>query len=316
MGDMRRRPSPRSAVLVTVVAASAVLLVGCGSDGITRPTLPNRTTVPSSEPGATTPPVDTTVPAPDTTVPSTPEVTEPVATVPPTNPPATPAPTNPPATPAPTTAPPATAAPTTAAPTTPAAPTTEAPTTEAPTTVPATDAVTTVPVTEPATTVDSIPGESDGDGGTTWWPWVLLAVLAVGGLTALALRRRGPKWPQKVSGVLDELDGITAHLSAHTPEGLRTVAQADAAALAALRVRLRDLVASASDDGKRAALDALTAPVAELHTAVGAVSLSPTIPTADEHQAVVRAAAVVNTTSATARLTIVPPPPPPAPPTA
>ena len=156
-------------------------------------------------------------------------------------------------------------------------------------------------------------GEEGEEDGTTWWPWLLLAALVIGGGVALAMRRRGPKWPEQVTSLLDEIDGRTAHLSAHTPEGLRAVAQTEAAALAALRVRLRDLVAAAPDDRQRALLDPLTIPVADLHTAVGGVALSPMIPTVEEHQAVVRAAAVVNTTSATARISIVPPPPPPAP---
>jgi hypothetical protein len=166
-------------------------------------------------------------------------------------------------------------------------------------------------VTDPVVTETTLVGGEEGDDdGTTWWPWLLLAALVIGGGVALALRRRGPKWPEKVTSLLDELDSRTAHLSAHTPEGLRTIAQNEAAALAALRARLRDLVAAAPDDQQRALLDPLTAPVADLHTLVGAVALSPMIPTVEEHQAVVRAAALVHTTSATARVSIVPPPPP------
>ncbi len=295
---MRRHSAVPLVGLVGLVGL--VLLASCSSDGErTRPTLPSRTTVASSEPGATAPPatdppatdpppVQSTVPAPEATPPGT-EAT----------PPGTDA--TPPGTDATV---PATTAPVTAAPTT-AAPVTAAPTTAAPDTV---------PVTEPSpetTAPVEVDGEGDDD-GITWWPWALLAGF-LGGLAALLLRRRGPKWPEKVTVLLDELDSRTAHLSAHTPEGLRAIAQTEAAALASLRARLRDLVAAAPDDQQRALLAPLTVPVADLHTVVGAVALSPLLPTPEEHQAVVRAAAVVNTTSATARVSIVPPPPPPSP---
>ncbi len=268
------------------VIAALVLLASCSSDGErTRPTLPSRTTVASSEPGATSPPatdppaVEPTTPAPDTTAPGT-DATAPVTVAPTTAAPVTVAPTAPPATQPPATQPPET---------------------QPPQTQP--------PVTEPVATEPTEPGEGEGDDdGSTWWPWLLLAAGVIGGGLALALRRRGPTWPTQVTTLLDELDATAGHLSAHTPEGLRAVAQVEAASLAAVRARLRDLVAAAPDD-RRALLDSITAPVADLHTAVGGVALAPGIPSFDEHQTVVRAAALVHATSATIRVTLSPPPP-------
>ena len=82
------------------VALVAVLLAACGSDGVTRPTLPNRTTVPTLEPSPTAAP-ETVAPtvaptdAPgDTAVPETVAPTA-APTAPPTAPP-TAAPTQPP----------------------------------------------------------------------------------------------------------------------------------------------------------------------------------------------------------------------------
>ena len=283
------------------VVAALLLIASCSSDGErTRPTLPSRTTVAVTEPGATTPPVTEppaaeTTSAPPATEPGAtePSVTEPGATVP-----ATPAPTAAPTTAAPVTNPPVTNPPETAPPAT--SPVTEPPAPE--TTVPET----TVPeTTVPETTVV---GDADGDGGSTsWWQWLLAAAILLGGIIALVLRRRGPAWPERVTPVLQEIDALAGRLSVHTPDGLRAVATNEAAALAGARSRLAELVASAPDAAAQATLDTLTTPLADLHTAVGAVSLAATTPSAEEHQGVIRAAAVLHTTSATARVTLFPP---------
>jgi hypothetical protein len=262
-----------------LAAAAALLLVAsCSSDGsLTRPTLPSRTTVAVSEPGATAPGA-TDPPAIETTAPATdPPVTEPGATTP--------------VTPAPTTAAPVTVPPETAP------PATNAPATDPPVTLPVT-----VPGSEPV-----VDGDGGDDDGTLWWLLLLLgAVVLVGGIVVV-LRRRGPAWSERVTPLLQEIDAVAGRLSVHTPDGLRAVAAAEAASLASLRARLADLVEDARDDSHRSTLDALTGPLAELHAAVGVVALAPVAPSPDQQQAVVRGAAVVHATSATARVTLLPP---------
>ena len=78
------------------VALVAVLLAACGSDGVTRPTLPNRTTVPTLEPSSTAAPETVAPTVPPTDAPGDTTAPETVApTAAPTAPP-TAAPTQPP----------------------------------------------------------------------------------------------------------------------------------------------------------------------------------------------------------------------------
>lgn len=328
---MRRHPRAVPVVLSTVLLAG--FLAACGSDGITRPTLPNRTTTvagsapvtdPAATPAPTAPPTESPT-APPTEAPSTPPPTEPAATPAPTPEPTpeptlapTVAPTEPP-TVAPTVAP--TAAPTVA----PTEPPTVAPT-EAPTTLaPATSAPeTSAPETSTPATSEPV-GDADDD-GTTWWPWVVAGLLLALIIAAVVGRRRRPSWDDRVRGLLDDVDVVTRRLAALSPGDVVVVAETDAAALATARASLTSLLAESADDRRAAVLGALTEPLADLHLAVGSAALTggiagaapapgaplppPGAPTPAAAPSVAQLAAVVHTTSATVRASIVPPPPP------
>jgi hypothetical protein len=130
-----------------------------------------------------------------------------------------------------------------------------------------------VAVTDTAPTAAEVPSD-DGD-STVWWPWVVGAIIVIGALVAVARRRpSGPSWPNRTTSLLDEIEQLTSHLVALTPEGLHAVATQDAMRLATMRATLRDLIESAPDTTSRTVLTGLSAPIADLHGAVDALALS------------------------------------------
>lgn len=144
------------------------------------------------------------------------------------------------------------------------APAAEAPATEAP---------------AEAAPLTSVATADDGDGDTLWWPWVLVALVIIVVVVAFSRRRKpaaapANSAPTRTTALLDDIDQLTSHLAALTPEGLKAVAVADATALATMRATLSDLIASAPDANTQAVLGTLTAPIAALHSAVDAVALS------------------------------------------
>ena len=158
-----------------------------------------------------------------------------------------------------------------------------------------------MPDTAPSSSVALV---DDGDDGTVWWPWVLLAVVLVfvGSLIARSRKRRpGPSWQTRATTLLDNIDQLTSHLAALTPEGLNAVARSDATALATMRATLSDLIASVSDAYIQMALSRLTTPMAELHGAVDAVALSAGSSIPPNAASVAQLAAQLHTTSASVR---------------
>jgi hypothetical protein len=129
----------------------------------------------------------------------------------------------------------------------------------------------------PATAPSSSVAAGDDDGDTVWWPWVLGGLVVIGVIALIAGRRRprGPSWQMRTTQLLDEIDQLTNHLAAVSPDGLHAVAQSDAMSLATMRGTLTDLIASAPDGTTRMALNELTTPLAELHGAVDAIAMSP-----------------------------------------
>jgi hypothetical protein len=158
------------------------------------------------------------------------------------------------------------------------------------------------PDAAPSSAVAVVDGDADSD--TVWWPWVLGAVvlLAIGALVARSRRRPSePPWQARTTTLLDDVDELTSHLAALTPDGVRAVAHLDAATLATTRARLSELVASAPDVARRTALDRLTGPTAELHGAVDAVALSAGGTVQPGGASVAQLAAQLHTASASAR---------------
>ena len=185
--------------------------------------------------------------------------------------------------------------------------TTEAGTTEASTTEP--------PATsQPSTT--TVP--TDEGGGTSWWPWGLLAIAAVAVVAGilLAMRSRKPlPWSARTASALGESDQITTSLVGLTPNGLAAVAGADAARLAALMASVEELMVSAPDDGASRALASLQGPLRSLHGVVDAVAFAATPPSvADVEQVRARATELHSATSLARAMLVPPPAPPPAPP--
>lgn len=202
----------------------------------------------------------------------------------PTNAPTSPGTTEPPASAATTSGPPDTEAPTRP---------TEAPTTGASPTEPATEAT------------------SDDD-SSTWWPWVLLAVVAVAvvvGVVLFAGSRKKSPWPANASAALAQSDEISTHLVGLEPGGLASVASADAARLAALAATVQQLASSAPDARSMQALMAMRGPLQSLHAAVDAVNLSPTPPSALQVDQVRAAATGLHQATSLARANVLPPPP-------
>ncbi len=132
-------------------------------------------------------------------------------------------------------------------------------------------AETAAPDTAPTSSV----APADDGGGTVWWPWVLGALVVIGVIVAMALRRRpDPSWQIRTTTLLDEIEQLTIDLAAAAPGGLHAVAQSDAMRLATLRATLRDLIGSAPDASSQMSLNRLAAPIAALHGAVDAIAMS------------------------------------------
>jgi hypothetical protein len=187
---------------------------------------------------------------------------------------------------------------------------TEPPKTEAP-------AETEPPKTEPApveTTVapePSSPGASE-DESSTWWPWVLGAVvlLGIGAAVVVGRRsRRGPSWADRARAALDEADQLSTHLAALAPAGVGVVATGDAARLATLGASLQQLVTTAPDASSRAALDQVPPRVAVLHATVDALALGQASPPSSVSMDALQAQAVaLHTVTASARALLFPMP--------
>jgi hypothetical protein len=129
-------------------------------------------------------------------------------------------------------------------------------------------------------------------------------------------RRKPPSWRDRTSVLLDEFDRVAARLAAMPGENVRFVSNDEAAILASARATLTTLVAEAPDDAARSSLASLTAPVADLHSALGAAALIPppppgVLPPPSAGPTVAQLAVALHTTSATVRATVAPPPPPP-----
>jgi hypothetical protein len=159
--------------------------------------------------------------------------------------------------------------------------------------------VTDTPTTAP--TVTEVP--SDEGNGATWWPWVVGAIIVVVGAFVVLARRRpsGPSWPNRTTSLLDEIEQLTSHLVALTPDGLHAVAAQDAMRLATLRATLGELIESAPDAASRTVLAGLNAPMAELHGAVDALALSAEPSSTPAGPAVPSLAAQLHTVSTSVR---------------
>jgi hypothetical protein len=143
----------------------------------------------------------------------------------------------------------------------------------------------------------------DGDDDSiVWWPWVLVALVVVLAVVALSRRRRpGPGWQTRTTTLLNDIDQLTSHLAALTPDGMRAVAQNDATTLATMRATLSDLIASAPDVNTQTVLGRLTTPIAELHGAIDAVALSAGQPTQPDTGSVAQRVTQLHTASASVR---------------
>ncbi len=132
---------------------------------------------------------------------------------------------------------------------------------------------TAAPGTAPSTSV----APADVGDDTVWWPWVLGTLVVVGAIVAIvAITRRrssGPPWEIRAATLLDEIEQLTSHLVAVTPDGLGAVAQADAMRVATLRATLRDLITTAPDANIQMALNGLTTPISALHGALDAIAM-------------------------------------------
>jgi hypothetical protein len=142
----------------------------------------------------------------------------------------------------------------------------------------------------------------DSDDDIVWWPWVLGAIVVVGIVVALSRRHRpGATWRSRTTTLLNDVDQLTSHLAALTPDGLKVVASGDATTLATMRATLSDLIASAPDANIGAVLAALATPMAQLHSAVDAVALSAAQAIPPNTAIVASLVAQVHTTSASVR---------------
>ncbi len=161
--------------------------------------------------------------------------------------------------------------------------------------------------TAPAAVTDTTPTDaevpSDEGSGATWWPWVIVAiVVAVGAILVFARRRpTGPSWQSRTTSLLDEVEQLSSHLVALTPDGLHAVAPQDATRLATLRATLRELTQSAPDTASRSVLTGLSAPIADLHRAIDALALSAGPSSTPAGTAVPSLAAQLHTVSTSAR---------------
>jgi len=279
----------RSTTLLAAVGLG-LALAACSSGG--RPSLPSQLpSVPSSVPAV--PSVPSSVPAPPTAIPK-----PPLSTVAPTTAPH-PATTAPSGTGAPVT----TAAPPPTAPATSQAPTTATTSPPASTVVPATTsapATTNPPATTGAPASTAAPPTTQAPGGTSSgtpvWPWILAAVVALGGAVAYFVARTRRKqrhladvgWVVGARTAIDDTvtlhETVTAARTRGEPSGLGA-GGASKAQLDALVARLGGPSTAAGDPELTAASGRLAAALHAWAFGVEADELlrgGPTPPTAEE----------------------------------
>ena len=188
----------------------------------------------------------------------------------------------------------------------------------APTEAPA--AATPAPTTIPAATVapgpaTTAPATVSDDGGSSLWPWLLVALAVIAVVIAVvALRRRSPKAAAPSPGpaaaaaaVLSESDEITTHLVGLAPGGLSSVAGADANRLAALIATIEQLMTAAPDEVSRRSLAAVHDSMRSVHAALDAITLTPP-PLSDADVVELRArATALHSATALARARLLPP---------
>lgn len=151
------------------------------------------------------------------------------------------------------------------------------------------------------TPTSSLASGDDGE-GTLWWPWVLVAIVVIGTIVVLARRHRaGPSWQLRTTTLLDDIEQLTSHLAAVTPDGLHAVAVSDANRLATMRATLRDLIESAPDANSQMALNGLTTSLAELHAAIDAIAMSADPSIQSDGASISRLATQLHTATASAR---------------
>jgi hypothetical protein len=177
-----------------------------------------------------------------------------------------------------------------------APPTTEArpPTTEAPppaTQAPATDEASPDPPAteaaspEPPATEDAAPAAdetSSEDGGTTWWPWVLLVAIVATAIVAVTLvaRRRTQAsktdaWDRLSDSVLTDAVDSSLHIAALDANGVRLVAGRDTERLRLLVAWLDRLVQEAPTPERATTVVPVADAARRLHAAVDAAALDP-----------------------------------------
>jgi hypothetical protein len=161
--------------------------------------------------------------------------------------------------------------------------------TKTPTETPTETTSTTAPV-EAAPETTPTAGES-----TTWWPWVLLVLLAVAGLVWLLLRRRAAQrvldeWDAKLTESRGEATWVeeslvTQVLAMPTTTEAAQVWTAAGPRLLAIDEGLLALEGSAPDDQRRAAAAALRVRLARLVEAVGSDTAAGPDSTPDDFRA-------------------------------
>ncbi|GAA2748054.1 hypothetical protein GCM10009868_40020 [Terrabacter aerolatus] len=87
-----------------------------------------------------------------------------------------------------------------------------------------TQTVTATPTPESALTSPPAPTSPSDDGGTTWWPWLLLALVAIGALAWLLLRRRRAQaeiqaWDERLAEAEREASWIEDSLTSQVISG-------------------------------------------------------------------------------------------------
>ena len=187
--------------------------------------------------------------------------------------------------------------------------------TQTPTETPTPSDTTTAPAEAAAETT---PTASES---TTWWPWALLALLAVGGLVWLLLRRRAAQqvlddWDAKLADSRGEATWVdeslvTQVLSMPTSTEAAQVWTAAGPRLLAIDEGLLALEGSAPDESRQAAAAALRTELARLVAAVSADTAAGPDSTPDDFRA---RRAAIDTARQGLRDAITPPPPPGSPP--
>ena len=128
----------------------------------------------------------------------------------------------------------------------------------------------------PADTTAGATPPDDDDSGTVWWPWLLAAAVVIGAIVAFAASAAWARLGRAGDDrVLDGLDQVSTHLAGLPPDAVAPVAVTYAGTLATLRSTVARLTEAAPDVDRRGLLNSLTMPLAELHSAVDAVALSP-----------------------------------------